>query len=328
MVAGPADPPPGEYADFVMGHWDQARRQGKRCAILTIVGNTGSSPRPLGSQLAISEDGRFVGLISGGCVEASLVRDALQAMSDDRSYVERYGAGSRFIDLRLPCGSGIDIHFDVHLPDALGQAIVEARHARIRSDLMIDTVGHGHALTIGEPGPAPKAPAGGYVKTYYPACRLILAGVGPIALHLARLCAISEIEVNVVTTDRLTADALVRAGFPVSLVARWKAHDWNRLDPYSALVILAHDHDDELDILLPVLAGAAFYIGALGSRKTHDRRCASLRKAGIAEDAIARIRGPVGLRIGAATPPEIAVSILGELIGQWRMRLNGAVPSP
>lgn len=83
--------------------------------------------------------------------------------------------------------------------------------------------------------------------------------------------------------------------------------------------MLSHDHDDEADILAPALSSQAFYIGVLGSRKTQANRCALLAAMGCDQQAIARIKGPVGLPISAATPPEIAVSVLAELIAEWRM---------
>ena len=306
------------YADFVLPHWREARGRGLRCAILTIVGSTGPSPRPVGSQLAVSEDGRALGLLSGGCIETSLVRDAVQAIGEGRSHTERYGEGSRFIDLRLPCGSGLDIYFDVAMPDAIGDGILAAREARYPVTLLLDTQAHSHRLLRDRELAAEVSAPGLFSRRYLPACRLTMAGSGAALLSLAHLCRASEIEVDAVTTDRPTADALAEAGFAVRHVPRWTSCDWTGLDPWTGLVILSHEHEEEADILVPALAGDAFYVGALGSRRTHEARCRTLRDAGVDEAAVARIRGPVGLPIGAANPPEIAVSVLAELIEHWR----------
>ena len=118
--------------------------------------------------------------------------------------------------------------------------------------------------------------------------------------------------------DRTTADSLVAIGVPVQLVTQWKVCDWAGFDRWTGLVLLSHDHDGDADILIPALSGPAFYIGALGSRRTHAMRCNSLRAVAVGEADIARVRGPVGLPIGAATPPEIAVSVLAEVIAAWR----------
>ncbi len=306
------------YADFVLPHWREARARGLRCALLTIIGSTGPSPRPVGSQLSVSEDGGALGLLSGGCIETSLVRDAVRAIGEGRSHVERYGAGSRFIDLRLPCGSGIDIYFDVGLPDAIGEGILAAREERRPVTLLLDAQAHGHRLAPGDRRDVTGTAPGLYARRYLPACRLVMAGSGAILLSLARLCRASEIEIDAVTTDRATADAFAASGLSVSLVPRWASCDWSGIDPWSGLVLLSHEHEEEADILIPALSGHAFYIGALGSRRTHEARRRTLRDAGVDEAAIARVRGPVGLPIGAASPPEIAVSVLAELIDHWR----------
>lgn len=122
--------PAPAYRDFVLTHWLNWRREGKRCALLTLVAAHGGSPRPVGSQMAVCEDGRNVGLISGGCIEKALVLDAIACMDRGENHVERYGEGSRFKDLRLPCGSGIDIHFDVGLAIETVAAVVDEVQAR------------------------------------------------------------------------------------------------------------------------------------------------------------------------------------------------------
>lgn len=313
ILTGAVAIPP--YADFVLPHWWDARTRGLRCAILTIVGNNGSAPRPVGSQLAVGEDGGALGLLSGGCIEASLVRDAVRAIHGGRNHVERYGAGSRFIDLRLPCGSGIDIYFDVTMPDAIGEGILAARGRRRPVTVLLDVENHRHRLVQG----LVQEDFGGlFARPYLPACRLVMAGSGAVLLTLAQLCRASEIDAEAVTTDRATADALEAAGFPVRHLPRWASGDWAGLDPWTGLVILSHEHEEEAEILIPALSGEAFYIGALGSRRTHEARCRTLRAAGIDDATIGRVRGPVGLPIGAASPPEIAISILAELIDHWR----------
>lgn len=325
----PADifPAPA-YADFVLPHWQAARQRGQRCALLTIVANTGSSPRPVGSQLAVSEDGRALGLLSGGCIEGSLVRDALSALAAGTNHLERYGAGSRFIDLRLPCGSGIDIYFDVTMPDAVGEGILAARAQRRPVTLLLDMAAQTHRLVPGEvaTGRADGGPL--FARLYRPGCRLVMAGAGPILPALAALCRVSEIAVEAVTTDPATAGDLAAAAVPVRLVPRWTAVDWADLDRWTGLVLLSHDHDDEAAMLAPALASQAFYVGALGSRKTQNLRRNRLLAAGLEAAAVDRVRGPVGLPIGAATPPEIAVSVLAELIDCWRHgpARSGAVP--
>lgn len=304
--------PGAVYTDWVLFFLDEAMAQGQRVALVTLVGVHGSSPRPVGSQLAVREDGTSVGLISGGCVEPSLVLDAVQAIRDGRSYLERYGQGSRFIDLRLPCGSGIDVWFDTGMTHAMVGDLVAARHARQPVALAID-VEHGRRWVTRDQA-SPEV----FLRPYDPPCRIAIAGAGQVMVTLASLCRLCEIEVDLVTTDALTGLLLTQHGFQPQRVGAWAQADWRGLDPWSGAVLLSHDHDDEADILARILATPAFYVGALGARRTHDRRCALLRHMGVGEADIARVSGPVGLSIGALTPPEIATAILAEIIAQWR----------
>jgi xanthine dehydrogenase accessory factor len=267
----------------------------------------------LGSQLAVREDGASVGLISGGCVEPSLVLDAVQAIRERRCHLERYGQGSRFIDLRLPCGSSIDVYFDTGLTRDLVRELIAARAQRRPLTLAIDTRAHRRWLMEGEQ-PAPAA----FLRHYTPSCRITIAGAGHVMVALASLCRLCEIDVELISTDQLTCHLLAQHGFQPQSVHAWAQAGWHRLDRWSGAVLLSHDHDDEAGVLADILSTPAFYVGALGSRRTHARRLDLLRHMGVAEDSLARIRGPVGLPIGAMTPPEIATSILAEIIAHWR----------
>ncbi len=309
--------PGATYADWVLPFMDQAMEEGQRVALATLVGNTGSSPRPIGSQLAVREDGASIGLISGGCVEPSLVLDALGAIREGRSYVERYGQGSRFIDIRLPCGSGIDVWFDTGMTQGLVRSLIEARSERRPVTLAIDPQSNDRWLMACDRA-AHEDADGIFLRPYCPPCHIVIAGAGHVMVALAQLCRLSEIEVALISTDRLTCQLLKHHGFRPKEVNAWGQFDWQELDRWSGAVLLSHDHDDEAEILAGILDTEAFYVGALGSRRTHQRRCDLLRHMGVSEESIARINGPVGLDIGAMTPPEIATSILADIIAHWR----------
>jgi xanthine dehydrogenase accessory factor len=309
--------PGAVYAEWVLPFLDAAMARGQRVALMTLVGVTGSSPRPLGSQLAVCEDGSSLGLISGGCVEPSLVLDAVQAIREQRSRLERYGQGSRFIDLRLPCGSGIDVYIDTGLPRDLVTRLISARARRQPITLAMDMRHHRNRLVEGDSRLGLKN-EGLFLRSYAPPCRIAIAGAGQVMVALAQMCRLSEVEVDLVSTDRLTCQLLEHHGFGPHRVHAWAQYAWERLDRWSGAVLLSHDHDDEVESLARILDTPVFYVGALGSRRTHARRCDLLRHMDVAERDVARIRGPVGLSIGAATPPEIAMSILAEIIAQWR----------
>ncbi|WP_157138701.1 XdhC family protein [Asticcacaulis biprosthecium] len=280
-----------DYREFVLQHWLDWRREGKRCALLTLVVAHGGSPRPVGSQMAVCEDGRHVGLISGGCIEKALVLDAIAAIERGENHVERYGEGSRFVDLRLPCGSGIDMAFDVALEMAAVEAVVAARAERVKA--VLET--------------------GGFVRVYAPALRLVVVGQGPIMTAAMQFAAGLEMEPVAFSPDLDTLGVLRGLGFDGRPL---EAYERIEFDRSTAVLTLFHDHDHEAEVLARAVASEAFYVGALGSRRAQAMRLERLAALGI--DAAERIRGPVGLDIGARTPPEIALSALAEIVQCYR----------
>ena len=155
--------------------------------------------------------------------------------------------------------------------------------------------------------------AGGYVRRYEPQTRLIVAGSGHVVPPLAHLAAAAEFEVAVISPDAATRAAAA----PFARIEPLKSggdFDTTRLDAATAFVCLFHDHDREPELLDVALASQAFYIGALGSHATHDRRRRALAARGWDMATVARIHGPVGLSIGAKTPPEIAIAITAEIV--------------
>jgi xanthine dehydrogenase accessory factor len=284
------------YADYVLDDLWRWRNEGLKTALLTLVAIDGASPRPLGSQMAVAEDGRAVGAITGGCAEQALVRDALSAIARGRNHLERYGEGSRFRDIVLPCGSGITVSFDVTLSDAALAGVRTARQQRREAVYVWD---------------------GGFERLYRPQPRVLIVGQGPIVPVLAQMAGLGEFATAVVSPDDTTRQRS-RAEVIRPLSAASGSALTGLIDAATAVISLFHDHDYESEILATALRSEVFYIGALGSRRTHARRIETFKALGFDAPQINRIRGPVGLDIGAKTPPEIAVSILADVIRAWR----------
>lgn len=287
------------YKDFVLEDLKRWRDEGLRTALLTLVAVEGRSPRPLGSQMAVAEDGRAVGAITGGCAERALALDAMAAMARGENHTELYGEGSRFKDIVLPCGSGLHVHFDVNLPDETLDALLAARRDRRVAELRYD---------FDKP----------YVRTYVPQCRLAVVGQGPITVALAQMAALTEIAVDIFTPDR----AVLRA-MPATLMTGPEDFDAGVLDNWTALAMTFHDHTYEAEVLRRALDSGVFFIGALGSRPVHERRLEALAAMGATGEQLARIHGPIGLDIGARTPPEIAVAVLAQIVSAWRRTVTG-----
>lgn len=190
-----------------------------------------------------------------------------------------------------------------------GDALLDAARRAARDDRSGPVDVEGEAADTG---------GGIFLRVYNPSLRLVLVGAVHIAQALAPMAALAGFRVVVVDPRRAFATP---GRFPeVELRAVWPAEALEELAPDHRTAVVTLTHDPKLDdpALQAALASDAFYVGALGSRRTHARRLERLRKAGVGETALARIHGPVGLEIGARTPAEIAVSILAQAVERLR----------
>lgn len=292
------------FDDYVLDFAVERMRAGERVAIVTLAEIEGSSPRPLGAQMAVAEGGAWVGYLSGGCIERAVAEEAVDAIRSGRSRRVRYGRGSRYIDISLPCGSAIELVFDVDVP----LARLEAIDGRLR---------HRQAAVMEVPvaGPAVEGstgPAAFLRRTYLPRRRLVIFGLGPVAVQLTRVAAAAGLEVALHTPDHATAAA-------AGTHARGNAEAALRgIDGRSAIVFAFHDHDREERLLLGALATEAFYIGAMGSRATQTKRLDTLRHKGFDEAQLGRIHGPAGLLDHARSASDLAVSIVAQVVAAAR----------
>ncbi|NGP16430.1 XdhC family protein [Devosia aurantiaca] len=291
-------------------------------ALLTIIDISGGAPRGLGAQMAVLADGRYCGYVSGGCVEAAVAAEAMRAIEAGKDEILRFGTGSKFIDIRLPCGGSIDVHVHVR-PDAT--IIAEALNllaARKTFSLRFDTAASSVKLT---PHSAPRArsewQAFVFVRHYHPLTQLLLIGEGHELVALARLGCAAGLPVRAYMTAEAGSDQVQTFGAAVTLL---DGADLPELpaDPFTAIVFLLHDRFKEMRLLESALGYDPFYVGALGSRRTHAARVSRLEAAGVSDSRIAALNGPIGLFGPTRTASALAISVLGE-ITDARVRLDG-----
>jgi xanthine dehydrogenase accessory factor len=266
---------------------EEGHRDGIDGALITITEVIGGAPRPLGTHMAVLADGRYCGYVSGGCIEPAIAREALHMIARGRSGVMRIGAGSPWIDLRLPCGGGLALRVTV-APDAhaISEIVAAIRKRRAFS------VSLNPSLEIDQRPTGTGWHDGSFHRRYVPAVRLVVAGEGREAATLARIAEASGMHVSV----------LAMRGDLGPLV-----------DRRTAIVLLDHDHERERPVLLQALASEAFYIGAMGSVRTHATRSDDLRRHGVEREAVARIHGPIGVIDRARDSRSLAFSILAEI---------------
>jgi len=319
--------------------WSQ---EGQPVALATVIRTWGSAPRRAGSHMALTGDGRFVGSVSGGCVENAVLHEAEEVLSDGRAKRLEYGVtDDQAWEVGLACGGTVVVFLERVEPDnnwllPLGAAI-DGRRAVVSATRLRDGE---HTLCYPLEAPGQCAFPGDevqrilhldqaavledesgdevFLRPHNPPARLLVIGAVHIAQPLSRFAAQAGFAVTVVDPREAYA---AEDRFPgVDLDRRWPAEALAALEPdhRTALVTLTHDPKLDDPALRFVLGTGAFYIGALGSRKTQAKRIDRLRAAGFDEETLARIHGPAGLPIGARTPGEIALSILSEVVATLR----------
>lgn len=291
-------------------HWQEA---GHRVTLATVVKTWGSSPRPVGSLLAVRGDGRLAGSVSGGCIEADLV-ERTSAAPPVRPEVLTYGGSAEACHFfRLPCGGTLQLVLEPAPSAPMLQTILEALTQRRpigrRLDLAI-----GRA-TLFTPRIDETTQFDGQTLTavHGPGWRLLLIGAGQISRYLAQMAQALDYQVLVCDPREEYSAAWEVAG--ADLVPGMPDDAAIAFMPDARSAVIALTHDPKLDdmALLEALKSPAFYVGAVGSSANNLRRRERLRLFDLTETEIDRLHGPVGLPIGSRTPPEIAVSILAEL---------------
>lgn len=287
--------------------------QGQGVALVTLVRSEGGSPRPPGSQMVVAANGDYAGHLTGGCAEGVIVDEALAAMAEGRNRILRLGTGSDYLDIQLPCGASVELHIDVTVDrDTMAAVSTALEHRQV---VALDSLYQGSHQVVVDPGP--DGPLSGFRRVYTPPRRLLVYGKGPNAYTLARLAAESDFTVSLYSPDQATLLACEGRGVATGALTSPAAVRVPSLDGHTAAVLMFHEHDWEPALLEPLLRTDAFYLGALGSRRTQQQRCVQLAAMGF-PDAAERIHGPVGLDIGAGNPVEIALSILAEMVQVYR----------
>ena len=299
--------------------------QNHRFTIALVAQSWGSSPRPKGAAMLIREDGAIEGSVSGGCVEAEVIDAAQTTLATGKGNCLSFGVSDETAwSQGLSCGGAIDVLCLPVPSDRLSYELLQTiNHLSAGRKLAVLTIAKDiHQSQITQPpDPISHLPEDSYHFALTPQRQLFIIGAGhiaqalvPMALQAGFLVHLIDPRGAFITEDRFAP----HNGQCATLYEAWPSHCLSpaMIDDSSALVTLTHNpaiDDEGLEI---GLASSAFYIASLGSKKTHAKRLERLAHHGAA--ALARIKGPAGLALGAKTPAEIAVSILAELIQAHR----------
>ncbi len=299
-------------------------RDGRGAALATVIETWGSAPRQPGSQLAISGKGEIMGSVSGGCVEGAVVVEALDSLQDGNPRVLTFGVSDdTAFSVGLACGGTIRVLVEPvgkAMPESMLAAIVDARAHRQPLGYGVTPEGWTRRLLTRADRPdrfradrSGMEDTGEFVALFNPPLKMLIVGAVHIAqalVPMARLAGYDPVLID--PRDAFASDTR----FPATKIR----HDWpdeglvaEGLDTRTAVVTLTHDSKLDDPAIIAALNAPVFYLGCLGSSRTHAKRLERLRAAGITEAQIARIHAPVGLDIGAKTPAEIAISVLAQV---------------
>ena len=292
--------------------WVQA---GRRVVMATVIRTWGSAPRPIGALTAIRDDGMVAGSVSGGCVEDDMVLQVRSGeLVKDKPATTKYGVSAEEAKrFGLPCGGTLELVLE---PLTKNSGIDELLTRIERHELVMRRLDmKSGRVTI---GPASSTDLlsfdGATLATVHgPRWRLLIIGAGQLSTFLAQMAQGLDYQVTICDPREEYADgwnvpgAALKRGMPDDVAIEMK------LDGHSAVVTLTHDPKLDDMALLEALKSPAFYIGAIGSRKNNEARRQRLAEFDLSQDEISRLHGPVGLKLGAKTPPEIAIAILAEM---------------
>jgi xanthine dehydrogenase accessory factor len=318
--------------------------EGRGVALATVIQTWGSAPQPVGSLLLIDGEGNFLGSVSGGCVEAEVITEAADVIATGEPKSLEYGVeDSRAWKVGLACGGAIRIFVErvgregQGAPDGVLHRVIGNVAARRKVALVThlatgaqslaqsaDDLGQDLASALKDAFRGDRSVAVArddgevFINVFNPTVRLIIVGAVHVAQPLVPMARALGYDVAIV--DPRTAFATEERFSDAKIMREWPDEALAKIGMDSRTALIALTHDPKLDdpALIGALASDAFYVGALGSRKTHAKRVERLIKAGVPSADLDRIHAPIGLDIGAQGAPEIAVSIIAEITAVQR----------
>lgn len=309
-------------------------------AIATVTRTWGSAPRPVGSVFAVSADGQMAGSVSGGCVEGAVMKEALEVIKTQQPKQLHYGISNDDAwSVGLMCGGELDVFVQ---PFPSGEVQIQLLQLLQNNEggVLLSKMNENEAAQLFNFStfqPLSASTLQGFAEKVYSErksqiieiegdhwfahvfskkSQLIIIGAAHIAVELVRLAKIFDFETIVIDPRQTFAEQTQFLELPHQMFVDWPAEVLPnfQLDASTYAVLLTHDPKIDDQALHLFLHSNVGYIGALGSRKTHEKRFARLREAGFSEEAIAKIHAPVGVDIRAQGAKEIALSIIAELI--------------
>jgi xanthine dehydrogenase accessory factor len=335
----------------VMSDLDRWLTEGKAIAVAAVIQAWGSAPRRAGATMALTADGDMSGSVSGGCVESAVFEAGLDVLKTRRPQRLHFGIGDESaFEIGLACGGQIDVFVKLFNPTLHAQlrAGMDAKRSmavatitrgpidRLGGEMLLRDDGQIFGEDLGEAARAAaqatldagqprylslpiasEEPIEVFIDVILPPPELVAVGGVHISIALTAIAKTMGYR-TVVIDPRGVFGSEARFPRVDQLIRAWpdEALAQIELTRSSAVAVLTHEPKLDDPALLMALPSAAFYVGALGSRKTQASRRERLLRAGLSEAQVARLHGPIGIRLGAQTPEEIALAIMAEIVAE------------
>lgn len=279
----------------------EALMSGKSAALITLIEVRGGAARAPGAQMVVRDDGQYCGFVSGGCVESAAALEALGVMATGVDRNVCYGEGSPWFDIVLPCGGGITLA--IHTLRSVQPLLAVLNRLEQRQPAGLRYVPQTQTLTCLATHTHTRWHDDGMEVGYQPGVRLVIFGQSLEA--------------------QITADLAGASGYEITATAAFPGQNAPDIDADTAVILLCHDLHREIPVLEAARNANPFYIGALGSQRTHDRRIKKLRELGWNQQEINRIKAPIGIFPKARDARTLALSILAD-VAATRLNQEGA----
>lgn len=279
--------------------------------LAVIIGVEGPSYRPVGAMMVFFANGDYEGSLSSGCIESDLAIHAKETLSSSTPKQVRYGIGSPYFDIQLPCGGGLDVLLIPNPNRDVLEQLCDCRAVRSPCGLQIE-IPTGELKLVDECSTGISGTT--FKVSFEPDTRFLIFGKGPETLNLAALVHSAGYSNLILAPDTETLEKGAELRCQTQHLQKDKFPSDLAVDPWTAIVLFFHDHEWEPQILIGALATQAFYIGAQGSQKARDARLEIMRAMNVSEKELARLTGPVGLIPSARDARTLAISVLAEVL--------------
>ena len=314
-------------------------KDNQKIVMITVVETWGSSPKPIGSKMIVSENKEFFGSVSGGCVESFIIQESLEVIEKNESFkIKKFNISNESAwNVGLSCGGEITVYLEeVYLRERVLEQIIQKQKNKLEFALLTNLLtGESEIFEKGKPlnknfekftdqinsyylkkNNAVIKDSNIFIECYNNPLKVIIVGAVHIAQYLTDFADKFDFEIYIIDPRNYFG---TKERFPnVEIINEWPNEAFEKIKTNSNCALIGLTHDPKIDdpALQYALKKNFFYIGALGSKKTHEKRCDRVKKAGFTRSEIDSIHGPIGIKLGGKSAPEIALSIIAQLVNE------------